>query len=108
MAKIKGLSKLARQFSNLQNLDYSDALMEGGEILKDKSMDNAPVDTGDLKRSHKLFFIAKNKIELVVRVLYSSIVEFRQPYLRPAIDKNENVISKAVGIGVEDIINKAV
>lgn len=108
MAKIKGLNKLQRQFSRLQNLNYSDALMEGGEILKSKAEDNTPVDTGDLKRSYKLLFITKNKIELLVRALYSSVVEFRQPYLRPAIDRNELIISKTIGIAVEDIIDNAV
>lgn len=108
MTEIKGRNRLSRQFKALGGLDYSDALLEGGEVLKDKSESNAPVDTGDLKASHRLRVIFKNRIELAVKVLYSSIVEFRQPYLRPAIDSNEALISRATGKGVQEIINNKI
>lgn len=108
MSKLKGQVKLEKQFRNLKGLDYTDALMDGGEVLKSKSMDNSPVDKGDLKRSHILLVVSKNTIELKVDVPYSSIVEFNQPYLRPAIDYNERLISRKIGAGVEDIIKKKV
>lgn len=108
MSKLKGQDKLERQLNSLKGLNYSNALHKGGEVLKSKSMINAPVDKGDLRRSHKLVTISRDQIELIVRVLYSSIVEFNQPYLRPAIDYNQRLIGRKIGAGVQDIINKKV
>lgn len=108
MGKVKGVGKLQSQFNSLRNEDYTEALLKGGEVLKGKSETNAPVDKGDLKASHKLRVTFKNNIELIVKVLYSSIVEYRQPYLRPAIDHNEALISRATGEGVQEIIKRKI
>ena len=106
--KIKGLRNLSRQFEELKKLDFTEAVEEGGEVLKRKSMINAPVDTGALKASHKILKIEKNKVELLVDVIYSGIVEFRQPYLRRALDTNERRIARAIGITVKKIIKDAI
>jgi hypothetical protein len=103
--KVKGIDELNRQLESLKSADFTPTVLEGGEKLKNLSQRNAPEETGLLKRSHEVVVEAVNSVKIVVGAIYSSIVEFRQPYLRPAIDAMTHMLPKIIGEKVQEILN---
>jgi len=79
-----------------------DALFDGvldslPPILSD-AKSKCPVDTGKLKRSGKILEAKRDGDEIYGRVIfdvdYAVFAEFRKPFLRPALHKNETILLK--------------
>jgi len=93
----KGLKKSQQQLKEISQVNMEQAIVKGLEILKQYSMQNAPVKTGFLRDSHEIV-----GTELRVNAEYAAAVEYgtvnmaAQPYLRPALDEHQDEISKAI------------
>ena len=115
MAKeIEGLSALKIQLQNIGNVDTTDAMVKGAEVLMDESQTNAPVDTGELRDSHYVESIDQRRADVIVDAEHAAPVEFgtykmaAQPYLRPAIDMTENEIVNTIGDEIEQLIRNEI
>ncbi|KKN52919.1 hypothetical protein LCGC14_0607810 [marine sediment metagenome] len=100
--------KLTRQFQLLADKDFSDAVLAGADVLLAVAKPDSPVDTGFMKGSHNTRKAGKNEALFEVATEYAVIVEYRQPWVRPAIDRSFIRIVKAVGKHIEDDIKHVV
>lgn len=81
---------------------FKDALIDAGEVLKDKVKANAPVDSGDLKRSIELDKSDMNKFEIKVdsdedyakAVEYGTRHKVANPFMRSALNESKDKILK--------------
>ena len=81
---------------------FMEALVDGGEILQDKVKDNAPVDSGDLRKSIEINVEDLDDLEIRVESDedYAAAVEFgttfkaANPFMRTALAESKNRILK--------------
>ena len=108
---IKGADKLAK---DLKAMDAAAAsvLMKGakagGQIALEDARANCPVDTGALKASLKLSEDKKTAIKATVKVDYDRLIKYGafvelgargrpgNPFLRNAVDKNQDRINQSI------------
>lgn len=104
MAKVKvvGIEKLqAKLEKNVRLDDVRRVVRTNGAQMQEKSMRNAPVDTGHLKRSIGLNMTdAGLTAEVTPTAEYAPYVELgtrfmeAQPYLKPAFDEQKEKFEK--------------
>ena len=102
---VVGMEKLQKKLTNNVNLKaVKDVVRMNGSELQDKSMRNAPVDTGTLKRSIGLEIVDGGLTAVVEpTVEYAPYVELGtrfmdpQPYLKPAFEKQSKQFRKDMG-----------
>ena len=100
--KIVGLEKLQRKLKdNVRLNDVSRVVRHNGAEMQAKSQQNAPVDTGTLKRSIDLEITDGGMTaEVEPTAGYAPYVEFgtrfmeAQPYLKPAFDEQSEKFRK--------------
>ena len=84
-----------------------DALLAGAQVVYDRSQELVPVDTGFLKSSGYIQ-VQGDDVQVGYDADYASAVEYgtykmeAQPFLRPAMDENEEEILSAVGSKIID------
>jgi HK97 gp10 family phage protein len=89
-----------------------DALLAGAQVVYDRSQELCPVDTGFLKKSG-FVQVQGDDVQIGYDADYASYVEFgtskmeAQPFLRPAIDGNEEEILQAVGSKIVDFMQES-
>jgi len=106
--KIEGLDKLLRQFDSLKKIDKKKIGMAGAEELYDKTQDNCPIDTGELKSTGKVKGTETGGV-VSYETPYVVYVEMdKHPFIRPSIDENMNVLSKACRDKAQQLIKEAV
>jgi HK97 gp10 family phage protein len=107
-----GMRRIMSRLTEFAEKIPVDALMAGAEVVYQRSQELVPVDTGFLKKSG---FIQQqgDDVQVGYDADYASFVEFgtskmaAQPYLRPAIDNNEEEILNAVGSKIIDWMQDA-
>jgi len=103
---IQGLDKLMRQLDSLGKLDVAKSSVVGMTIIKDRSVELAPEDTGFLKRSHSVVE-TEDGAELHIDAPYAIDVEMgtwkmtAQPFIRPAIDNTQDQVEQAIADDIE-------
>jgi HK97 gp10 family phage protein len=123
--EITGLTELEKKLTGLEEKlteALSEALDEIAGKIRDDARDLAPVDTGALRRSIRTE--KKGKLEVLViaggggvtnprtgrEVDYAGYVEYGtsrmspQPYMRPALEKNLNLILRIVKEKVLEVL----
>lgn len=84
------------------NKKFTAALSNAGEVLLSQTKRNAPVDTGELKKSLKMnkSKIDSHEIEIDANVDYAKFVEYgsmhqaANPFMRSALKESEQKILK--------------
>ena len=113
-------SRLQEQLDNLQNIDAVQAMLPAAYILRDAAIEIVPVDTGSLKASiiadelpsDGAFVSAGGEGFLTPKggpVDYATFVEYGnnnpnypiQPYMRPALDNNEDEMRDAISKNIQ-------
>lgn len=100
--KIVGMEKLQRKLrQNVQMADVRKVVRHNGAEMQAKAMQNAPVDTGTLKRSIGLEMTDGGlTAEVTPAAEYAPYVELgtrfmeAQPYLKPAFDEQKEKFKK--------------
>lgn len=98
---ISGVDKLLAQFSKIKGIDAPEACFAGAEVLQRKSMENSPVKTGFLRQSHTSVKTEEGA-QMQVQAEYAPFVELGtskwagKPFVRPAIDSEQDNILKAI------------
>ena len=101
--KIKGMDKLQKQLDAIANMNTTDAVIDGAEVIERASKENAPVDTGELRDSHGIEVISEEEVDIVVKAMHAMFIEYgtgmmrAQPFLRPAIDANKHKVAVEMG-----------
>jgi HK97 gp10 family phage protein len=103
---IEGLNDLLKTFEDLKEIDISDALLAAGYFIQGKAQEKAPVKTGFLRNSAET---EKTEDGVEIRFLsnYSWYIENgsarmpARPFLRPAIDENNEEILKIIAEVIE-------
>lgn len=111
--ELKGLKELQSKFRALDG-ELQDALSEGvsagAAVVERDAKILVHVKTGNLRRSIKEIKKIKSsgRVESQVGtdVVYGPPVEFRYPYLRPALDENESEIERAIETKLKMIIGR--
>lgn len=82
----------------------------GAAVVERDAKLRVPVVTGNLRRSIKELRQTKSsgKVESQVGtdVVYGPSVEYRKPYLRPALDENEGEIERAIETKLKTILGR--
>lgn len=100
--KIDGLEALQKKLAKCQDLTPIKKVVQlNGAELQGKAQDNAPVDTGNLKRSIDLNIIVGGMAARCdARAEYAAYVEYgtrfmdAQPYMKPAFDDQKEQFKK--------------
>lgn len=100
--KIVGMEKLQKKLKkNVQMDDVKRVVRHNGAEMQTKAQQNAPVDTGTLKRSIGLEIIDSGmSAEVEPTAEYAPYVELgtrfmeAQPYLKPAFDEQKEKFKK--------------
>lgn len=111
--ELKGLKELQSKFRVLDDALQA-ALLEGvsagAAVVERDAKIRVPVVTGNLRRSIKELRKNKSsgKVESQVGtdVVYGPPVEYRKPYLRPALDENESAIEQAIELKLKLILGR--
>ncbi len=101
--EVKGVKELQSKFKLLDK-DIRDIISkgvsQGAAVVEREAKIIVPVRTGRLRNSitEMQTTVSSTKVESQVGtdVEYGLVVEFRKPYLRPALDNNENEIKDAI------------
>lgn len=100
-AIVTGMAKLAEQLRQVGLSFTVDDLAEGALVIAVQAEENCPVDTGFLK-STVFVQVVGDDVEVGFSAPYASYVEFGtykmppQPYLRSAIDTEEEAALSAI------------
>jgi HK97 gp10 family phage protein len=113
-------SRLNQQLAAIQNIDIIAALMPAGNVLKQAAVEIVPVDTGHLRDSITVEELPPSEHGIMVYagageydVDYACFVEFGtsnpnypiQPYMRPALDENQDAMNRAVALDIQRQLN---
>jgi len=110
---VKGLKELQSKFksldSELQNA-LSEAVSAGAAVVERDAKIRVHVLTGNLQRSikeiKKIESSGKVESQVGTDVVYGAPVEYRYPYLRPALDENEAQIERAIETKLKMILGR--
>lgn len=86
-------------------IDFTNGLYKAAEIIRRKSMENCPVETGYLRNSHETI-VTDGGVEIHINANYATYVEYGtskwvgSPFIRPAIESEKNLALQAI---VEEI-----
>ena len=111
--ELKGLKELQSKFksldSELQNA-LSEAVSAGAAVVERDAKIRVHVLTGNLQRSikeiKKIESAGKVESQVGTDVVYGPSVEYRYPYLRPALDENEAQIERAIETKLKMILGR--
>ena len=119
--KIEGAEQLAKALRNMDEAAAS-VLMSGakagGEIALKDAQAHCPVDSGDLKASLKLAEDKKTEKRASVKVDYDKAIKYGafvelgargrpgNPFLRNAVDKNQDKINEAIVKEIADAVER--
>jgi len=106
--KIDGIKELQSKFKLIEN-DIQDILSksvsQGAAVIEREAKQIVHVDTGRLRNSIREIktesSATRAESQVGTDVEYGPDVEFRYPYLRPAIDNNEDEIKDAVEMSIK-------
>ena len=90
------------QLESILKAKFKKALIDAGEVLEDKTEDNAPVSSGELKKSIELDKTDIGEFEITVKTDkdYAKAVEYgtrhtiANPFMRSALKQSKNKILK--------------
>ena len=101
--KIEGIKELQSKFKLIENdiqEILSQSVSQGAAVVEREAKQIVHVDTGRLRNSIREIktesSATRAESQVGTDVEYGTDVEFRYPYLRPAIDNNEAEITDAV------------
>jgi HK97 gp10 family phage protein len=119
--EIKGIPELQNQFrqiaKDIENIT-ADAVMEGGEIVREAAKTKVHVITSRLRESIDILHVNKteNRVEVQVGsdVPYAEVEEFRiggkypgsHSYLRWALDNNEQKVVSTIEKSIESALSR--
>jgi hypothetical protein len=82
----------------------------GAAVVERDAKIRVHVVTGNLRRSikelKKVESSGKVESQVGTDVIYGPSVEYRKPYLRPALDENTSEIEKAIEMKIQQIIGR--
>lgn len=99
----KGMSEVLGKFANANSNIKSNlgiALKNNAEEIKRSAVGSAPVDTGFLKSNINTSYPSDLKAEIKAGATYAGYVEYgtrkmaAQPFMRPAIEKQQSKMQK--------------
>lgn len=112
MSNIQGMDELMKQLSSIKGIkQHTEALLAGALVIEKYAKEDAPVDTGFLRSSISSARTADGA-EVRVDAEYAYYQEFgssrnkAQPYIRPAIDENQEEIVRVVAEQIDRDIKK--
>lgn len=116
---VEGADKIVRTLKSMEEA-ASDVMLKGaeagGQIALEDARANCPVDTGALKKSLKLTDAKKTPTRATVQVDYDKSIKYgtyvelgargrkANPFLRNAVDKNQDKINEAITKAISDAI----
>ncbi|HEY8390108.1 MAG TPA: HK97-gp10 family putative phage morphogenesis protein [Clostridia bacterium] len=121
--RVEGAKTLAKDLKAMDEA-AADALMKGakagGAIALRAAQENCPVDTGALKASLKLTEDKKTEKKATVKVDYDKSIKYGafvelgvrgkqgNPFLRNAVDKNQDKINKTIVSEIAKAVGKKI
>jgi hypothetical protein len=112
---LRGMGELSRKLANLdaatRGKAIERALLVGAQPVRNQAVEDAPVKTGNLRRSiHTEVGVQTGNTIVYVGtdVDYAWAQEVRKPYLRPALDQNVDEVRREVIGALRDLVMDAV
>lgn len=103
--------KRLQELDDAVTTNLEDAGEEIGLRIMADARRNAPVDTGRLRASieQETRRLTEHAVKVLVgsSVRYAPVQEVSQPYLRPAVEQNKDVILRLVREAIEDAADEA-
>ncbi len=117
---LKGMEELKKKLGKVEvglSDELETATRAGALIVQNSAKDRAPFLTGTLKRSIHMETTEKNDRRVIITVgtdvVYAAAQEFgtsrgvpAHPYLRPALDENQDAVKKEIMAALKDILRK--
>lgn len=119
---VEGGEKLVKEIKELESA-AADVLMKGakagGQIALEDARRNCPVDTGALKASLQLAEVSATERKATVKVDYDKSLKYgthvelgargvpANPFLRNAVDENQDQINEAIVAEITKAVDKA-
>lgn len=97
------------KFQKLMDEEKKKILEKIGEHVEGEAKDNAPFDSGDLRRSIKHEVVSEEEVQVGTGIEYCEFVEFgtskqdAQPYLTPAFEENKEEIKRIIEAGLRKV-----
>lgn len=112
---IRGMDTLNRKLARLdaatRGKAIERALLVGAQIVRNQAVEDAPVKTGNLRRSiHTEVGVQTGNtiVYIGTDVDYAWAQEVRKPYLHPALDQNIDEVRREITGALRDIVMDAV